>query len=107
MEEMRIAKTRVKVGLELSEEFEMKVGVHQGSACLPLLFAIVVDVITESVRNGLISEMLYADDLVLTSESMEGLREKFWKWRQAVVSKGLKVFFRKTKVVASGAEGEV
>ena len=61
MEEMRIAKTRVRVGLELSEEFEMKVGVHQGSACLLLLFAIVVDVITESVRNGLISEMLYAD----------------------------------------------
>ena len=107
MEEMRIAKTRVKVGLELSEEFEMKVGVHQGSACLPLLFAIVVDVITESVRNGLISEMLYADDLVLMSESMEGLREKFWKWREAFESKGLKVNLGKTKVVVSGAEGEV
>ena len=107
MEEMRIAKTRVRVGLELSEEFEMKVGVHQGSACLPLLFAIVVDMITESVRNGLISEMLYADDLVLTSESMEGLREKFWKWREAVESKGLKVNVGKTKVVVSGAEGEV
>ena len=24
-------------------------------------------------------EMLYADDLVLTSETMGGLREKFWK----------------------------
>ena len=35
----------------------MKVGVHQGSALSPLLFAIVVDVITESVimRNGLMS----------------------------------------------------
>ena len=35
----------------------MKVGVHQGSALSPFLFTIVVDVITESVRNGLISEM--------------------------------------------------
>ena len=26
------------------------------------------------------SEMLYADDLVLTSEMMEGLRKKFLKW---------------------------
>ena len=51
------AKTRVRVGLELSEEFEVKVGVHQESALSPLLFAIVVDVITESVRNGLMSEM--------------------------------------------------
>ena len=31
------AKTRVRVGLELSEEFEVKVGVHQGSALSPLL----------------------------------------------------------------------
>ena len=69
------AKTRVRVGLELSVEFEVKVGVHQGSAPLPLLFAIVVDVITESVRNGLMSEMLYADNLVLTNETMgEGNR---------------------------------
>ena len=77
------AKTRVRVGLELSEEFKLKVGVHQGSVLSPLVFAIVVDVDTESVRNGLMSEMLYADDLVLMSETMEGLREKFWKWKEA------------------------
>ena len=58
----------------------MKVGVHQGSFSSLLVFAIVVDVVTENVRNGLMSEMLYADDLVLTNETMEGLREKFWKW---------------------------
>ena len=101
------AKTRVRVGLELSQEFEVKVVVHQGSALSPLLFAIMVDMITESVRNGLMSEMLYADDLVLTSEMMEGLREKFWKWKEAFESKGLKVNLTKTKVVVSRAEGEV
>ena len=37
------------------------------------------------------SEMLYADNLVLTSETMEGLREKFWKWKEAFERKGLKV----------------
>ena len=52
---------------ELSEEFEVKVGVHQGSALSPLLFAIVV---TESVRSGSMSEMLYADDLILTSKTI-------------------------------------
>ena len=101
------AKTRVRVGLELSEEFEVKVGVHQGSVLLTLVFAIVVDVVMENVRNGLMSEMLYADDLVLTSETMEGLREKFWKWKEAFKSKGLKVNLGKTKVVVSGGEGEV
>ena len=59
------------------------------------------------MRNGLLSEMLHADDLVLMSETMEGLREKFWKWKEAFESKGLKVNLGKTKVVASGAEGEV
>ena len=101
------AKTRVRVGLELSEEFEVKVGVHQGSVLSPLVFAIVVDVVTESVRNGLMSEMLYGDDLVLMSETMEGMRGKFWKWKEAFESKGLKVNLGKTKVVVSGAEGEV
>ena len=43
----------------------------------------------ESVRNGLMSEMLYADDL-------EGLREKFWKWKEAFESRGLKVNLGKT-----------
>ena len=52
-------------------------------------------------------EMLYADDLVLTSEMMERLREKFWKWKEAFESKGLKMNLGKTKVVVSGAEGEV
>ena len=70
-------------------------------------FTIVFDVVTESVRNGWMSEMLYADDLVLMSETMEGLREKFWKWKEALESKGLKMNLRKTKVVVSGAEGEV
>ena len=55
----------------MSEEFEGNVGVHQRSVLSPLAFAIVVDVVTDDVRNGLMSEMLYADDLVLTSETME------------------------------------
>ena len=85
----------------------MKVGVHQGSVLSPLVFAIVVDVVTENVRNGFMSEMLFSDDLVLMSEMMEGLREKFWKWKEAFESKGLKVNLGRTKVVVSGAEGEM
>ena len=77
------AKAKVRVGLELSKAFVVKVGVHRGSVLSPLAFAIVVDVVTENVRNGFMSDMLYADDLVLTSETMEGLKEKFWKRKEA------------------------
>ena len=71
------AKTRVRVGSAYSEEFEVKVGVHQGSVLSPLLFAIGVDVITENARRGVVNELLYADDLVVMSEDMEDLKERF------------------------------
>ena len=58
------AKTRVRVGLELSKEIEAKVGVHQGSVLSSLVFAIVVDQVTKNVKSRLMSEILYADDLV-------------------------------------------
>ena len=101
------AKTRVRVGSAYSEEFEVKVGVHQGSVLSPLLFAIVVDVITENARRGVVNELLYADDLVIMSEDMEDLKEKFWNWKDALESKGLKVNIRKTKLMVSGSEGEL
>ena len=46
---------------------------HQGSVLPPLLFATVVDVVTENTR-GVVNELLYADDLVLMSrhERLEG-----------------------------------
>ena len=55
----------------------VNIGVHQGSVLSPLMFAIVVDALTERVRDGSINEILYADDLVLVGETMKDLREKF------------------------------
>ena len=55
---------------ELSEEFEVKVGMHQGSVLSPFIVAVVVDVVTDFVREGELSELLCADDLVLMSETM-------------------------------------
>ena len=53
------AKTRVRVESAYSEEFKVKAGVHQGSVLSPLLFAIVVDVITENAKRGVVNELLY------------------------------------------------
>ena len=64
---------------ELSEEFVVKVGMHQGSVLSPFLFAVVVGAVTEFAKEGAISELLYADDLVLVSEIIVGLRNKFLK----------------------------
>ena len=45
------AKTEVMVESAYSEKFKVKVGVHQGYVLSPLLFAIVVDVITENLKG--------------------------------------------------------
>jgi len=69
------AKTRVRVEPGLSEEFPVEVGVHQGSMLSPLLFAILVDVVKKCARKGLVYEILFADDLVLTSESWKNCKK--------------------------------
>ena len=56
--------TVVRTDAGLSESFEMKVGLHQGSVLLSqLLFAVVTDVVSSEARSGLPYE-LYADDLL-------------------------------------------
>ena len=41
----------------------------------------VVDVVTVLARDDALSEVLYADDLVLMSETIEGLKNKFLIWK--------------------------
>ena len=101
------AKTRVMVGSTYSEKCEVKVGVHQGSMLSPQLFAIFVDVITENARRGVVNELLYADDLVLTSKAMQDFKKRFSNWKDALESKSLKVNTTKTKVMISKSEGEL
>ena len=71
------AKTRVRVASVYPEEFKVKVDVNQGSLLSQLLFVIVVNVITEKARSGVINKLLYADDLVLMSETMKDLKKDF------------------------------
>ena len=78
-------------------------GMHQGSVQSPFLFVVVVDVVTEFAREGALSELLYSDDLVLMSETIEGLRNKFMKWKEPFESKALKVNLVKTCTMVSGA----
>ena len=103
----RIRESETKIDFVLiketqSEELEVKVGIHQASVLSPFLFAVVVDVVTEFAREGALSELLYADDLVLMSETIVGLRNKFLRWKEAYDSKGLSVALGMTKVMFSG-----
>ena len=63
------ARSHVRVGEGSSEEFEVKVGVHQGSVLSPLLFIIVLQALSQEFRSGVHWEDLYAYDLVIIAES--------------------------------------
>ena len=62
---------------EYSEELEVQVGVYQTSLVSPLLFAIVVDVITENARTDGINEVFSAHHCIFMCETMENLIERF------------------------------
>ena len=48
-----------------------------------LTFAVVVNDLTELERHDVVSDLVYADDLVLMSEPIEGLRNEFRQWKEA------------------------
>ena len=64
------ARSCVPIGVGFSKEFEVKVGVHQGSVLSPLLFIIVLEALSREFRAGVPWEDLYADDLVIIADSL-------------------------------------
>ena len=56
-----------------SNNFEVKVCMHQGSALSPLLFVIVMEVLSREFRVALPWELLYTNDLVVIVEIEEDL----------------------------------
>ena len=84
----------------------MKVGLHQGSVLSTLLFAAVMNVVSREARNGLPSELMYADDLVLMTPTMEHLGRRVTEWRSSLLDKGLKVNAGKSKVMV-GSSGRM
>ena len=100
-------RSRVRVGDGYSEEFGAGVGVHQGSVLSPLLFIIVLEALSRVFRTGCPWELLYADDLMISAESMEELLMKVQTWKTEMEKKGLRVNMGKTKIMESGINLDV
>ena len=60
------ATTTVRSAAGLTEEFKVGVGLYQGSALSPFLFAIIIDRLTENIRKDAPWDMLFVDDIVLS-----------------------------------------
>ncbi|KAK3556364.1 hypothetical protein QTP70_007079 [Hemibagrus guttatus] len=91
------SRTVVRCAVGQTEEFNVEVGLHQGSALSPFLFAIVMDQLSEEVRQESPWTMMFADDIVICSESREQVEENLERWRFALERRGMKVSRNKTE----------
>ena len=89
--------TSVRCPVGVTERFEVKVGLHQRSALSPCLFAMVMDRMTDEIRQEALCSMMSADDIVICSESKEQVEEKLESWRYALERRGMKVNRIKTE----------
>ncbi|KAK3567386.1 hypothetical protein QTP86_019890, partial [Hemibagrus guttatus] len=91
------SRTVVRCAVGQTEEFNVEVGLHQGLALSPFLFAIVMDQLSEEVRQESPWTMMFADDIVICSESREQVEENLERWRFALERRGMKVSRSKTE----------
>ena len=76
--------TTVRCAAELTDEFTTGVGLHQGSALSPFLFAIIMEKLTEDIRKEAPGDMTFADYPDRITES----QRRTWRfgamhWREA------------------------
>ncbi|KAK3525420.1 hypothetical protein QTP86_031566 [Hemibagrus guttatus] len=93
------SRTVVRCAVGQTEEFNVEVGLHQGSALSPFLFAIVMDQLSEEVRQESPWTMMFADDIVICSESREQVEENLERWRFALERRGMKVSHNLIKIL--------
>ncbi|MFS7997302.1 putative RNA-directed DNA polymerase [Helianthus anomalus] len=102
-------KTSVRAPVGDTDSFPVEVGLHQGSALSPFLFAVILDELTKLIQGALPWCLLFADDIVLVADSKQSLNARLEEWRAALEGRGLKISRSKTEYLYcdfSGVDNE-
>lgn len=110
---LEVARLQVRANGQLGLPFESTVGVKQGDPASPVFFGIFIDRLevylarhcTEpgaELAMRVVRALLYADDVVLTSESAEGLQEMLDRLGEFCTANSMFVNQEKSEVVVFG-----
>ncbi len=99
----------IRINDKITEYFEMNIGVRQGDSLSPLLFNIFInDLANDLEQNNTTSAhlgslkigfLLYADDLILLSESAEGLQDQIDRVNAYCKTWALQINKNKSKIM--------
>ena len=95
------------MGEGTSQEFEVKIGLRQGSVLIPLLFIAVLDLISrKTVTKDAMKKLLPADGLVLVANGKQELQESLEEWNGLFTRYGLNINLETTEVLHIGHRRE-
>ena len=91
----------------MSNEFQVNIGLRQGSALRPMLFILVMELISRKISTtDALRKMMYADDLVIVAQHREKLQGALEEWNEMFNKHGLKMNLDKTEVMSVGKQRE-
>ena len=106
-----VVKARVRAGGELSDAFMCPLGLKQGEVCSPVLFSLFINELASEIiskgKHGVqlipdlfeILILMFADDVVLISDSITGLQKQLNVLYETALSLGLVVNLEKSNII--------
>lgn len=98
------ATSSVRCAAGETDPFAIRVGVHQGSALSPLLFILCMDTATADLHTPHPWTLLYADDVMVASETREDLERQVNEWKTRLDEFGMRLNLTKTEYVECGPQ---
>ena len=69
--------------IRVMDGFRVGVSLHQGSALSPFMFALVMDRLTDEVRQEAPWTMMFMDEILICSERREQVEVSLQRWMHA------------------------
>ena len=92
--------SEVKMVGAMHENTKGNIGLIQGSALTPLLFILVMELISRNISTtDALRKIVHADDLVIVAENWEELQDGLDEWNDMFKKRGLKINHDKTEVM--------